>query len=201
MSNQQVDVRPASPPLCAICKEIRSAETARLMPCGHEFDMACIRILLSTPILATRCPLCRVTLTEVRYDYTSWADYRAYDLAAGLPFTPISSGPLRQEAWAQQSQPVVELEPRPVAQHGTSNPNPNPRESSYTWLHAHKIEGDNYILVRRALRLTIQQDGAVTKSALNRKLTLKTIPRSVGDAMVTFHGPPQPAEIEKARRN
>jgi hypothetical protein len=67
--------RHAEPETCTICLE-EIAEKAVVVPCNHlSFDFICLAQWLQEN---TTCPLCKVEVQEVQYDWRSATDYKTY---------------------------------------------------------------------------------------------------------------------------
>jgi len=91
-------VRPPSPPLCPICLEVTSPQsTAKVLPCGHDYDIECIerhlRYLNSTPL----CPLDRGKITAIRYDFTTDGKFAEYTFGKPAPITLLSGPFIKKE--------------------------------------------------------------------------------------------------------
>jgi hypothetical protein len=200
--NHQI-MRTSSPPRCSICQETCSINIARIIPCGHDFDLTCVQTLLHTAGRGGRlCPLCRTRITEIRYDFTPTGDYTAHAVGPAQPDSPLLSGPfirpdeeLRRDMTPEERGRVLEL--RRLRQHEDYT-SPMWR---FHWMTSYAVEGENAILVDRVIALRIvQRNGTHHSIDLGRQLLLQSIPLDDFKSVSRRHPPKDfPRDIADAR--
>jgi hypothetical protein len=172
-------IRTSSPPRCSICQETRSINIARIIPCGHDFDLACVQTLLDTSGRGGRlCPICRTRMTEIRYDFTPTGDYTAHPVGPAQPESLLLSGPfirsdeeLRREIPPEARGRVLDLRRLRQLEDYTSP------EWRFHWMCSYAVEGEKAILVDRVISLIMEQyNGTHTYIYLGRDLTFQTLP-------------------------
>ncbi|KAF8866864.1 hypothetical protein BDZ45DRAFT_719876 [Acephala macrosclerotiorum] len=179
MSSAAPNRRSTSPPLCPVCQEYQSENLARLVPCGHEFDLPCASNLLrSSGIVGRQCPLCRARIREVHHNFKPDGTYETHTVRPTRAESPLMSGPfiredeeLREDMSPTERERVLELR--------------RLRQGEDYRLRMCLVQDQNYardgnriIFTRSCIDIEIDQlpHLAGTTSILRRKLVILTTP-------------------------
>ncbi|KUJ21826.1 uncharacterized protein LY89DRAFT_714863 [Mollisia scopiformis] len=193
-----------SPVRCSICMEYRSSDVARMVPCGHEFDLACTsRLLKSSGIVGRNCPLCRSRIEEIHYNFED-GTHEKHITGPVRAESPLMSGPfirpdeeLRTDMAPAERDRVLEL--RRLRQGGGCR-----IRMCLAKRGIHTKEGDNFIVMHSCIDVRIDQvpHDAGTASTMVRKFVIATLPIDAeSEAYVHRFGPLNPAGIAQARDN
>jgi hypothetical protein len=163
----------------SLLREDRSLDTARAIPCGHEFDTECLStVLRSSGLKGRRCPLCRTHMQEIQYNFLPDGKHKTHLVDPTRPESPLMSGPFIQEdeELSVDMSPTKRsrvLELRRIRQGGPYNLKIRIHKNE-----AHGQRDDQSLTMRRLIELEICQDPyeASTKSTITRTQSIKFAP-------------------------
>jgi hypothetical protein len=162
--------RPVEPSThCSICLEPFD-NRAVVKPCGHNFDLECIRIWLNqTSSWGTQCPVCKTKMAEVQHDF-SGKNFNTQNVNA---IRGVDERQIKQNA----SQKVTKRERHAALEQRRLLEMPNlTYEKSGTYLNITIQHEDDIVTVKRDLSLIIKQRQLKTLCNFLRTLTLTYAP-------------------------
>lgn len=160
--------RPVEPSThCSICLEPFDNH-AIVKPCGHNFDLDCIRIWLNqTSSWGTQCPVCKTKMAEVQHDFS------------GKKSNTQNVNTLRGVDERQIKQKVTDRERHAALEQRRLLEMPNlTYDKSGTYLSITIQHEDDIVTVKRDLSLIIKQRQLKTLCNFLRTLTLTYAPTS-----------------------
>jgi hypothetical protein len=144
-----------------------SPTAAKLMPCGHEFDLDCAaRLIKGLELSGKVCPLCRTRIIQVQWNFKPNGNYDYFILGSGVDDT----GPfIREDEEIQQYMHEPERARRRDLRRLRAKEDAG-FHRCLKWFIQVK-EGDLMVAVTRSVTLDIDQVGIFTKVKLVSLLT------------------------------
>jgi len=139
-----------------------SPTTAKLMPCGHEFDLDCAaRLLKGLEPSGKVCPLCRTRIIQVQWDFKPNGNYEYFILGSGVDDT----GPfIREDEEIQQYMDEPERARRRDLRRLRAKEDVGFHRGLKCFIQVK--EGEFMVTVTRSVTLDIDQVGIFTKVKL-----------------------------------
>lgn len=204
MSSAESNRRSTSPLRCSICQEYRSENLARLLPCGHEFDLPCISTLLkSSGAVGRQCPLCRARIREVHHNFKPDGTHITYIVGPTRAESPLMSGPfIREDDELREGMSSVERE-RVLNLRRLHQGEDYRLRMCLVQDQNYAREGDKIIFTRSYIDIEVDQLAhlASTTSILRRKLLILSTPITpeIETAMQQMDLP-DPNAVSRARK-
>ncbi|CZR57030.1 uncharacterized protein PAC_06919 [Phialocephala subalpina] len=204
MSSAEPNWRSTSPPRCSICQEYRSEDLARLLPCGHEFDLTCVNALLrSSGVVGRSCPLCRSRIQEVHHYFKPDGTYETHIVGPARAESPLISGPfIREDEELREGMSFAERESVLEFRRLRQGEDYHLRMCLLKGQNCAR-EGNKIIFTRSCIDIEIDQlpHLAGTTSVLRRKLLIPTTPITPAiERAIRQAGAPDTNAITRARK-
>jgi hypothetical protein len=147
------------------------------MPCQHEFDLPCIRLVLEmNGTRGRQCPLCRARIEVVHHTLMNDGTFTTQTPEATRPESPLASGPyigedeeLTEDMTTEQRERILEL--RRLRRTDDYEDSAQIANSYWSFENGKKL--DTLIMVRRVLSIDIDQSEGVTTYELRRSLKIR----------------------------
>jgi len=169
---------------CALCSEPFD-NLGQVMPCGHQFDVGCLRTWLRSDIGSPWCPLCRANIYEVRHTFTPSGTFTAASADAMVDGDAEWPGMTHREIHAARERRRLRGQKRTEIRVASTRPKSTTSYSVRYQNHIATVSEDH--------RVRVEQDGLTTTSVLTIVLSIRF------REMVSFSEPQEYRTDQEAR--